>query len=110
VHRCALTGEGDVVDGQIVRLDQAPVAADIVARFEDEHVPPDNAARGNVGQGAVPPHPGRVRYQRLERFGCLLGRVLLEEPDRAVQIQHEKTPSMSVSFSRERCDHRGPER
>jgi hypothetical protein len=81
---------GTAAAGQAVGLDQAPIAADIVAGFEDEHVTPDNAARGNVGQGAVPPHSGRVRHQGLERFGCLLGRVLLEEPDRAVEQDHRQ--------------------
>jgi len=88
VHRGALTGQGDVVDGQAVRLDQAPVAADIVAGLKGEHVPPDDAARGNVSQDTVPPHPGRVRHQRLKRLRRLLGRVLLEEPDRAVEQDH----------------------
>ena len=90
VHRGALAGEGDVVDGQVVRLDQASVAADIVARLKDEYVTPDDAASGNVGQGAFSPHSGRVRHQRLERLGGLLGRVLLKEPDRAVEHDHRQ--------------------
>src|ERR1700735_5319274 len=42
-------------------------------------------AGGMLGRAPPPPHSGRVRHQRLERLGGLLGRVLLEEPDRPVE-------------------------
>jgi len=84
-HRLGLPGQGRLVDPQRPRLDQAQVSRDHVPGCEQDDVTRHQLRRGDLADPAGSQDPDAWRGHRLERGHRLLGAVLLDEADQAVE-------------------------
>ena len=87
-HRVRLAGEGYVDGRHLILTDHAGIGADAVALLEDDDVAGDQVGRRNDGHLTVAHDLGVGRHQLLQGLRRLLGPVLLEEADDAVEQHH----------------------
>jgi hypothetical protein len=84
-HRLALSGQGRVVHGELVGLDDPGVGGDRVAGFEHQHVAGHELHDRDLAPFAVAHDPAHVGHQGTQRFRGAFGGVLLREPDDRVE-------------------------
>lgn len=95
-----LARERRVVDGDLVRLDQAAVGRHRVPGLQEYDITGNQIARGQVPRYSVPEHPAGVRHHRLQGLRRPLGGVLLGEADAGVQQHHAEDGQRQLKCGR----------
>ena len=109
VDRFRLAGQGALVHRQRVRLHEAAVRGNPVARLEQNQVPGHHVGGGDLLDRAVPAHLGLRGQHARQRFHRLVGPLFLNEAEQRIDDDDHPDHDRVLQVANCGRDHRSPE-